>query len=62
MVNHVVRVVADHPTIVDLAGDLAGDMRRRRRRWRLGRHVVIVDVASGVVGRRRWPGAASMPS
>jgi hypothetical protein len=39
--GHVVRVVADHSTIVDLARDLAADTRRRRRRWHLDRHVII---------------------
>jgi hypothetical protein len=38
MVNHVIRVVADHPTIVDLAKDLAADTRRR---WHLDRHVIV---------------------
>jgi hypothetical protein len=42
MVHHVVRVIVDHPTNVDLAGDLAADTRRRRRRWRLDRHVVVL--------------------
>jgi hypothetical protein len=32
IVHHVIRVIADHPTIVDLAKDLASDTRRRRRR------------------------------
>jgi hypothetical protein len=41
MVHH---VVTDHPAIVDLAEDLAADTRRRRRRWRLDRHVVVLIV------------------
>jgi hypothetical protein len=44
MVNHDVCVIADHPAIVDLAGDLAADTRRRRGRWRLDRHVVVLVI------------------
>jgi hypothetical protein len=32
MVDHVVRVVVDHPAVVDLARDLVGDTWRRQRR------------------------------
>jgi hypothetical protein len=46
MVHHVVCVIADHPTIVDLAGDLATDTRRRRRKGWLGLHV---DAPMGAV-------------
>jgi hypothetical protein len=46
MVDHIVRVVADHSVVVYLAGDLAADMWRRRRRWRRGLHV---DASLGVV-------------
>jgi hypothetical protein len=31
LIDHVVYIVVDHPTIVDLAGDLNTDTRRRRR-------------------------------
>jgi hypothetical protein len=43
MIDHVVRVVVDHLAIVYLAGDLAADTWRRRRR---GRHV---DASLGTV-------------
>jgi hypothetical protein len=47
-VNHVICVIADHPAIVYLAGDLAANTRRRRRQWRLG--VVLVLVVLIIVG------------
>jgi hypothetical protein len=39
MVDHVVCVVANHPTVVYLARDLTVDMWRRRRRRRRGLHI-----------------------
>jgi hypothetical protein len=45
MVDHVVRVVVDHPAVVDLARDLAADTwRRRRRLLGLDTDVVVVFV------------------
>jgi hypothetical protein len=43
MVDHVVGVVADHPTIVGLAGDLAGDT------WRLWMRLLSLDVDASLV-------------
>jgi hypothetical protein len=46
MVDHVVCVIADHPAVVYLAGDLAADTRRR---WRLGFVLVLVVLVLIVV-------------
>jgi hypothetical protein len=46
MVDHVVCVVADHPAIVYLAGDLAADTRRRRHLSVVLILVVLVLAAS----------------
>jgi hypothetical protein len=46
MVDHVVCVIADHPAIVYLAGDLAIDTRRR---WRLGVILVLIVLVLGLV-------------
>jgi hypothetical protein len=43
MVDHVVNVVADHPTIVGLAGDLAGDT------WRLWRRLLSLDIDASLI-------------
>jgi hypothetical protein len=46
MVDHVVCVIADHPAVVYLAGDLSADTRRR---WRLGFVLVLLLVVLIVV-------------